>query len=58
MSDMKSDIQKSAYNKRTEDGIIQLVEDIITKKVEIKAHPAKKLHAKIYIFKPKGWNKK
>jgi SNF2 family DNA or RNA helicase len=56
MSDMKSDIQKSAYNKRTEDGIVQLVDDIISKKVEIKAHPTKKLHAKIYIFRPKGWN--
>jgi superfamily II DNA/RNA helicase len=26
------------------------------KKIEIKAHPSKKLHAKIYIFKPENWN--
>lgn len=56
LSEVKSDIQESDYDQEIEQGIIQFIEDIATKKIEIKAHPSKKLHAKIYIFKPKGWN--
>lgn len=52
-----NDIQKADYNKETEEGIIQFIEDIISKKIEIKAHPDKKLHAKIYIFRPEPFNK-
>lgn len=56
LTEIKSDIQDAEYNKEIEDGIVQFIEDIATKKIEIKAHPSKKLHAKIYIFRPKGWN--
>jgi superfamily II DNA/RNA helicase len=56
LSEVKSDIQEADYNQEIEQGILQFIEDIATKKIEIKAHPSKKLHAKIYIFKPKGWN--
>jgi hypothetical protein len=51
-----ADIQQSTYNKEVEDGILQFIDDIISKKIEIKAHPTKTLHAKIYIFRPIGWN--
>lgn len=51
-----ADIQQSEYSKEVEDGILQFIDDIISKKIEIKAHPTKKLHAKIYIFRPVGWN--
>lgn len=56
LRDTKKDIQESKYTKEVEKGILQFIEDIVSKKIEIKAHPSKKLHAKIYIFKPKGWN--
>jgi superfamily II DNA or RNA helicase/HKD family nuclease len=56
LSEIKTDIQDSDYNQTIENGILQFIEDIASKKIEIKAHPSKKLHAKIYIFKPKGWN--
>lgn len=56
LSEIKNDIQESDYDKVTEDGILQFIEDIASKKIEIKAHPSKKLHAKIYIFRPKVWN--
>jgi superfamily II DNA or RNA helicase len=56
LAEIKNDIQEADYNKETERGILQFIQDIATKKIEIKAHPSKKLHAKIYIFKPKGWN--
>ena len=56
LSDIKSDIQEADYSEEVEKGMLQFVEDIATKKIEIKAHPSKKLHAKIYIFRPEGWN--
>lgn len=56
LSEIKSDIQESDYNQEIEQGILQFIKDIASKKIEIKAHPSKKLHAKIYIFKPRGWN--
>ena len=52
---IKDDIQGAAYDKATEQGILQFVDDIISKKIQIKAHPSKNLHAKIYIFRPKGF---
>ncbi|MBW6498967.1 MAG: helicase, partial [Bacteroidales bacterium] len=56
LTDVKSDIQEADYSKEVEAGILQFIEDIATKKIEIKAHPSKKLHAKIYIFRPENWN--
>lgn len=56
LTEVKTDIQESQYDEITENGILKFIEDVASKKIEIKAHPSKKLHAKIYIFKPKGWN--
>ncbi|MEY3499066.1 MAG: hypothetical protein RL308_735 [Bacteroidota bacterium] len=56
LADIKTDIQEADYNEEIEKGILQFIEDIISQKIEIKAHPSKNLHAKIYIFKPVGWN--
>jgi superfamily II DNA or RNA helicase len=53
---IQQDIQRSTYEKKIEDGIIQFIKDIIDNKIEIKAHPNRKLHAKIYIFRPENWN--
>jgi phosphatidylserine/phosphatidylglycerophosphate/cardiolipin synthase-like enzyme len=55
-SSIKDDIQNSEYSKEVEDGIKQFLEDVVTGKVQIKAHPHRKLHAKIYIFKPDNFN--
>ncbi len=53
---LRDDIQDARYTKEVEDGIVQFVEDVVTKKLEIRAHPSKRLHAKIYIFRPTGFN--
>ena len=53
---IKEDIQEAEYSKEIEEGIIQFIKDIVNKKIIIKAHPEKNLHAKIYIFKPKEFN--
>ena len=56
LKDVRSDIEQSDYSKDVEDGIVQFIDDITSGKIEIKAHPDKNIHAKIYIFRPKLWN--
>lgn len=53
---IKDDIQEAEYSKEIEEGIYQFVSDIVEQKVEVRAHPEKKLHAKIYIFRPEIFN--
>ncbi|MDR0534850.1 MAG: phospholipase D-like domain-containing protein [Puniceicoccales bacterium] len=52
---LKADIQKAEYRPDIETGILSFVEDVVSGKLAIKAHPTKRLHAKIYIFLPSGW---
>lgn len=56
LKEMKDDIQTARYSRKVEDGILQFLEDIASKKLEIKAHPSRQLHAKIYIFRPEPFN--
>lgn len=53
---VKQDIAQANYDYETEKGMLQLIEDITTQKVQIKAHPDKKIHAKVYIFRPEPFN--
>jgi len=53
---LRDDIQEARYSKEVEDGIAQFVDDVVARKLEIRAHPSKRLHAKIYIFRPTGFN--
>jgi len=53
---MRQDIQEAKYDKDVENGILLFLEDVIDKKVEIRIHKTKKLHAKIYIFLPVNFN--
>ena len=55
-NDLRKDIQGAAYSKETENGILQFVEDVASKKISIRAHPTQRLHAKLYIFRQKGFN--
>ncbi len=52
---LAEDIQQADYSPEVEKGITQFVEDVTSGKLEIKAHPTKNLHAKIYIFMPEGF---
>jgi superfamily II DNA or RNA helicase len=56
LNELRLDIQEADYTKDVEEGILQFINDIITGKIQIKAHPDKNIHAKIYIFTPKVWN--
>lgn len=53
---LEADIQQARYSKEVEKGILDFVDDVVSKKLEIKAHPTRKLHAKIYLFIPEGFN--
>jgi superfamily II DNA or RNA helicase len=50
------DVQAAPYRKEVEDGIRQFIADVVAKRVQIKAHPTKRLHAKLYIFLPRGFS--
>lgn len=56
MADVKKDISESRYDAAVEAGILQFIEDVASKKVELRAHPSRRLHAKIYIFRPADYN--
>jgi len=53
---LRNDIQSAEYKREVETGIIQFIDDVISKKIELRAHPTKRLHAKLYIFRPQGFN--
>jgi superfamily II DNA or RNA helicase len=56
IEELRKDIENADYKKEVEDGIVRFISDIIDKKLQVRAHPTKTLHSKIYIFKPAGWN--
>ena len=53
---LKQDIEQSHYSKQVEDGMLQMVQDMIDGKLELRAHPSKKIHAKLYILYPDNFN--
>ncbi len=56
LEEIIKNIQDADYDEITEKGIIQFIEDLITGKIELRAHPKKKIHAKVYIFRPAVFN--
>lgn len=52
---IEADVQSAPYRKEVEDGIRQFIADVVARRVQIKAHPTKRLHAKLYIFLPTGF---
>ncbi len=56
ISKIHEDIEQAKYDKDTENGILQFIDDLIEKKIQVKAHPEKKIHAKVYILRPEPFN--
>ena len=54
---IRKDIESSNYKKEIEDGMLQMVQDLLDSKLELRAHPSKKIHAKIYVLYPDDFNK-
>lgn len=53
---IRKDIESSNYKKEIEEGMFQMVQDLIDGKLELRAHPSKKIHAKIYVLYPDEFN--
>lgn len=48
-NELVSEVENSSDAKEVEDGIIKFIEYLKSGKIEIKAHPSRDLHAKVYI---------
>lgn len=53
---LREDIESSTYSSHVEEGIFQMAEDLVSGKLELRAHPSKKIHAKIYLLYPEEYN--
>lgn len=53
---IRKDIESSQYKKEVEDGIFQMVQDMLSGKLELRAHPSKRIHAKLYVLYPDNFN--
>lgn len=56
LEEIIKNIQEANYDEVTEKGILQFIDDLVSGKIELRAHPKKKIHAKVYIFKPATFN--
>lgn len=56
LQQIRRDIEQSGYKREIEDGIFQMVTDLVDGKLELRAHPSKKIHAKIYVLYPDDFN--
>lgn len=46
------DLKEASYSKEVEDGIAAFIEDLISGRIQVKAHRTKTIHAKFYMFLP------
>jgi len=56
LQQIKADIENSKYTKQVEDGMLQMLQDMKDGKLEMRAHPSRKIHAKIYILYPDNYD--
>ena len=56
IKEIQKDIEQANYDQNTEKGILQFIDDIINQKIQVKAHPEKKIHAKVYLLRPEPFN--
>lgn len=56
LEEIIKNIQEANYDEVTEKGILQFFNDLDSGKIELRAHPSKKIHAKVYIFRPDPFN--
>lgn len=50
----KQDIIDSNYTKEVEEGILQLCQDLVDGRLQLRLHPSKNLHAKFYLCLPEN----
>ena len=52
----QSDVQNAPYQQNLEQGILDLIADVQSKRVQMKIHPSQKIHAKFYLFLPENYS--
>lgn len=53
-SDFKEDIINARYSPEVEEGILQMCEDLVSGRLQMRIHATKNLHAKFYLCLPRG----
>ncbi len=53
---LRQEIDDADYSEETEESIRQFIKGCCQGKIQIRAHPSRKLHAKIYILRPENFN--
>ena len=53
---IRKDIEASHYKREVEEGMFQMVQDLLEDKLELRAHPSKRIHAKLYVLYPDNFN--
>lgn len=53
-SDFKEDIINARYSPEVEEGILQMCEDLVSGRLQMRIHATKNLHAKFYLCLPQG----
>lgn len=56
LQQIRKDIEQAEYSKEVEEGIFQMAQDLMDGRLELRAHPSKRVHAKIYVLYPDGFN--
>jgi phosphatidylserine/phosphatidylglycerophosphate/cardiolipin synthase-like enzyme len=53
---VKKNIQQARYSKEVEEGMLGMIDDIVTGKLQIRVHPKQNIHAKVYVFREQVWH--
>ncbi len=56
LNELREDIQRAEYKREVEEGMMDFIRRVAEGTIQIKAHPDKNIHAKIYIFRPENFN--
>jgi len=48
------DIKEAKYSEQVEKGVLQFINDLMSGKIEVRAHNSKTIHAKFYLFLPEN----
>lgn len=57
LNEFEREIEDAEYTRENEESVRQFIGDIVEGRIQIKAHPHRRLHAKIYIFRPTEFNR-
>ncbi|MBC8155994.1 MAG: helicase [Bacteroidetes bacterium] len=53
---VKKNIQHARYSKTVEDGMLGMIDDIVSGKLQIRVHPKQNIHAKVYVFREQTYH--